>query len=236
MQQSLASTAYGWLMLGGICVSMLLWWRVSRRDARLLYVYLGALGGAFIGAKLVYLAAEGWLRWHDQNRWLELATGKTILGGLLGGYAGVEVAKKLVGYKSATGDWFALISPVAISLGRIGCWFHGCCQGIRCAAGWYTVTDREGFARWPSVQAEIIFNLLALCAVVYLQRRRLFEGQRFHLYLITYGLFRFCHEFVREEPRLFGPITGYQIAALATAGLGIWGFWKRQRTVQMQTF
>jgi len=217
-------------MLGGICVSIVLWWRVARRDVRLLYVYFGALGGAFIGAKLVYLAAEGWLRWHDQNRWLELATGKTILGGLLGGYAGVEVAKKLVGYRSATGDWFALISPIAISLGRIGCWIHGCCQGIRCAASWYTVTDREGLVRWPSVQAEIIFNLAALAVIIYMHQRRLFEGQRFHLYLIAYGLFRFCHEFVREEPRLFGPITGYQIAALATAGLGVWGFWQRQRT------
>src|SRR6267142_4282563 len=136
-------------MLGGICVSIVLWWRVARRDVRLLYVYFGALGGAFIGAKLVYLGAEGWLRWHDQNRWLELATGKTILGGLLGGYAGVEVAKKLVNYRGVTGDWFALIAPIAITLGRIGCLLHGCCQGCVCQPAWFTITDSTGVARWP---------------------------------------------------------------------------------------
>jgi len=221
------STAYGWLMLGGICVSMVLWWRLARRDTRLFYVYLGALGGAFVGAKVVYLAAEGWLRWHDQNRWLELATGKTILGGLLGGYAGVEIAKRLVGYRQPTGDWFALIVPIGIILGRIGCWFHGCCQGVQCAASWYTVGDAGGAARWPSVQTEMIFNLVAVCGMIYLRQRHLFEGQQFHLYLIGYGVFRFLHEFVREEPRLFGPITGYQVAALAVAGLGIWGFVRR---------
>ena len=84
------STAYGWLMLSGICISLLFWRRVAQRDSRLFYIYLGALGGAFLGAKVIYMAAEGWLRWHDPNRWLEWATGKTILGGLLGGYAGVK--------------------------------------------------------------------------------------------------------------------------------------------------
>src|SRR6476646_4803349 len=103
------STAYGWLMLSGICISLLFWRQVARRDSRLFYVYLGALGGAFLGAKIIYMAAEGWLRWHDPNRWLEWATGKTILGGRRISKKEKEIAKKLDGYKGATGDWFALI-------------------------------------------------------------------------------------------------------------------------------
>jgi phosphatidylglycerol:prolipoprotein diacylglycerol transferase len=223
------STAYGWLMLSGICISLLFWRRVARRDSRLFYIYLGGLGGAFLGAKIVYMAAEGWLRWHDPNRWLEWATGKTILGGLLGGYAGVEIAKKLVRYKGATGDWFAIIAPIGIVLGRIGCWTHGCCQGIECSHAWFTIRDLKGTDRWPSVQAEILFNILALSVFGYLRRRRALPGQHFHIYLMAYGAFRFLHEFVREEPRLIGPISGYQIAALAVAALGLWGFLKRKR-------
>jgi phosphatidylglycerol:prolipoprotein diacylglycerol transferase len=61
-------------------------------------IYLAALAGAFIGAKIVYLAAEGWMFWSSPNRWLIWATGKTILGALLGGYAAVEIAKSLLGY------------------------------------------------------------------------------------------------------------------------------------------
>jgi phosphatidylglycerol---prolipoprotein diacylglyceryl transferase len=227
------STAYGWLMLSGICISLLFWRRVARRDSRLFYIYLGALGGAFLGAKVIYMAAEGWLRWHDTNRWLEWATGKTILGGLLGGYAGVEIAKKLVGYKDATGDWFAIIAPVGIVLGRIGCWTHGCCQGIRCSPTWFTIRDAKGIDRWPSVQAEILFNILALCVFLCMRRKRALLGQHFHIYLIAYGVFRFLHEFARQEPHLFGPISGYQIAAVAVAALGLWGFLKRKRELAL---
>jgi phosphatidylglycerol:prolipoprotein diacylglycerol transferase len=223
------STAYGWLMLSGICISLLFWRRVARRDSRLFYIYLGALGGAFLGAKIVYMAAEGWLRWHDPNRWLAWATGKTILGGLIGGYAGVEIAKKLVGYKGATGDWFAIIAPIGIVLGRIGCWTHGCCQGIQCSRAWFTIRDSKGIDRWPSVPAEILFNALALGAFLYLRRKRALPGQHFHIYLMAYGTFRFFHEFVRDEPRFIGPFSGYQIAALAVAGLGLWGFLRRKR-------
>ena len=90
------STAYGWLTLAGIFVSIFLWSRVARRDNRLVLIYVAALAGAFLGAKIVYLAAEGWLHWHDANRWVVLATGKSITGALLGGYAAVEAAKRQV--------------------------------------------------------------------------------------------------------------------------------------------
>ena len=47
------STAYGWLMLAGIFVSIVFWSRLARRDERLVLVYVAALVSAFIGAKLV---------------------------------------------------------------------------------------------------------------------------------------------------------------------------------------
>ena len=75
------STAYGWLMLAGIFVSIGFWSRLAKRDDRLVLVYIAALAGAFLGAKLVYLGAEGWMHWHDADRWQHLATGKSITGG-----------------------------------------------------------------------------------------------------------------------------------------------------------
>ena len=42
-------------------------------------------------------------------------------------------------------------------------------------------------------------------------------GQHFHLYLIGYGFFRFGHEFLRNTPKPFAGLSGYQILALATA-------------------
>ena len=223
------STAYGWLMLAGIFVSIMLWSRVAKRDSRLVLIYIAALAGAFLGAKLVYLGAEGWLHWHDANRWVILATGKSITGALLGGYAAVEIAKRMLGYTGVTGDWFALIAPVGIMLGRVGCVLHGCCLGRVCEASWFTMNDATGTPRWPAALVELIFNALALAVILLLRQRKILPGQLFHLYLICYGLFRFAHEFSRDTPQIIGPISGYQIAALMLVLLGVVRFVTRQR-------
>src|SRR5580698_2887422 len=176
------STAYGWLTLAGIFVSIFLWTRVARRDPRLVLIYVAALFGAFFGAKLVYLAAEGWLHWHDANRWVVLGTGKSITGALLGGYAAVEIAKCTLGYRNSTGDWFAIIAPLGIMLGRVGCILQGCCLGETCDPSWFTMNDAHGVARWPATLVELLFNALMLGLTLVLRRRRLFPGQHFHIY------------------------------------------------------
>jgi phosphatidylglycerol:prolipoprotein diacylglycerol transferase len=227
------TTAYGWLMLAGIGLSIVFWSRIARRDSRLVTIYIAALCGAFLGAKLVYIAAEGWLHFGASDMWLQLATGKSILGALLGGYAAVECAKKATGYTQATGDWFAIIAPVGIAVGRVGCLLHGCCLGEKCEPSWWSLRDASGVDRWPAVPVEIAFNVAFLLFVFALRARRKLPGQHFHLYLIAYGIFRFAHEFVRATPRLFGIFSGYQIAALAVAALGFIGFARRSTFSKM---
>jgi len=222
------NSAYGWLMLAGIVASIAGWARVARRDHRLVLIYVAALAGAFLGAKLVYLGAEGWLHWHDANRWVILATGKSITGALLGGYAAVELAKWMLDYPGKTGDWFAIIAPLGIMFGRIGCMLHGCCLGKVCAANWYTLNDENGVPRWPASQMEFIFNALLLGVVLWMRRQKILTGQHFHVYLMAYGLFRFFHEFLRDTPAILGPISGYQIAALGIFALGAAGFVRRR--------
>jgi phosphatidylglycerol---prolipoprotein diacylglyceryl transferase len=223
-------TAYSWLMLAGILLSLWFWKREAPRRRGMGMIYFAALVGAFVGAKIVYVLAEGWLHWNDANRWLILATGKTIVGALLGGYAGVEIAKRAVGYTGVTGDFFATIAPVSIVLGRIGCLIHGCCLGVVCSDSWFAMHDRLGIARWPAVPAEIAFNLLTLVGLSMLRRRKMLPGQHFHLYLIAYGFFRFGHEFARETPKIAGPFSGYHLAALALVALGLIRFAQRRRS------
>jgi len=220
---------YAWTLLGGVLLGLVFWSRLALRDGRLMLLYIGALLGAFLGAKLVYLAAEGWLYWDDPDRLLRWATGKTILGGLLGGYLAVEGMKKLLRYESATGDWFASIVPWGIILGRVGCFFNGCCGGVRCGPEWYTMQDAAGHARWPSVPVEILFNLFCLAVFWRMRRKKILPGQHFHLYLMGYGLFRFFHEFLRDCPRVAGPFTGYQAAALLVFLAGAVGYYLRAR-------
>ena len=220
--------AYPVLMLAGIIIGGIFWSRLARRDERLVFIYAAALGGAFAGAKLAYLAAEGWLHYGEPGMWLQWATGKSILGALLGGYAAVELAKKQCGYREATGDWFATIVPLAVALGRVGCLLHGCCLGIECQPAWYTIRDPFGQARWPAVPVEMGFNLLCAGVFYLMRRKRVLPGQHFHIYLMAYGVFRFGHEFLRATPRVLGGLTGYQVAAVGCAVLGLAGFLRRR--------
>lgn len=222
-------TAYGFLMLAGILVSIFLWLRMARRDDRLVLIYVAALMGAFLGAKLVYLAAEGWLHWRDENRWIVWMTGKSITGALLGGLVAVEIAKRVLGYTRATGDRFAIIAPLGIIIGRVGCILHGCCLGRVCERSWFTMDDPAGVARWPAALVELLFNGCFLAVALVMNKRRILPGQHFHLYMMCYGIFRFAHEFLRDTPRILGPLTGYQMAALAVAAVGAAGFHRRSR-------
>ena len=220
---------YGLLALAGIALTVTIWSRMDRRDSRFLLIYLGALCGAFLGNKLAYCLVEGWSDWHQPDRWMRLAVGKTILGALLGGYASVELTKYWVGWTAPTGDRFATVVPLGIILGRVGCLLHGCCLGAVCTqSAWWTMADSAGTPRWPAVPVEIGFNLAAVLVFVVFRRRNIFPGQHFHLYLIAYGTFRFVHEFWRATPQVWGPFTGYQVLALLVAGLGAWRFYTRQ--------
>src|SRR5262249_32791112 len=114
-------------------------------------------------------------------------------------------------------------------VGRLGCWVHGCCRGKVCPPAWYTLRGADGLTRWPAVPVEFAFNLLflAFAAVSLVRRKR--GGQLFHVYLISYGLFRFAHEFLRETPRILGPLSGYHLASLLVFGLGAVRYQQRRK-------
>ncbi|MBL9135986.1 MAG: prolipoprotein diacylglyceryl transferase [Verrucomicrobiales bacterium] len=227
--QGAIAGAYVGLMLAAVAVTAFLWMRMARQNRQLPWIYMAGLVAAFVGSKVVYLLAEGWHDVNDPNWLLRWASGKTILGGLLAGYAGVEYAKSALGYGEPTGDRFAVAVPIGIAMGRVGCWIHGCCLGQPCSPGFWTQKDLQGIARWPAVPLELAFNLAAAALLYGLQRGGQCRHQCFHLYLMGYGTFRFLHEFMRDTPRLVGPISGYHIAAAGVAALGWFRYQQRAR-------
>jgi phosphatidylglycerol:prolipoprotein diacylglycerol transferase len=230
---------YPVLAVTGILLSSVIWGRLLRRkpearDPRLVYIYLAALGGAFLGAKAAYLLAEGWMHWPDYAEhpalvWRQWLTGKSITGALLGGYGAVELVKHLTGYYKATGDLFAVIAPLGLALGRVGCLASGCCLGRPMETAWYTLADRAGVTRWPAVPLEFAFNLLMAGFALVCWRRQRFQGQLFHVYLIVYGIFRFAHEYFRDTPRLVDGLSGYHLLAMGIFLLGVVRFVQRAR-------
>jgi phosphatidylglycerol:prolipoprotein diacylglycerol transferase len=231
----MSALVYPTLMLLGILLAAHLWerGRLAAGGGRLELVFIGGLFGMVIGSKLGFILAEG-LWTLPPAQWL--VQGKTITGGLLGAYVAVELAKRAIGHREPTGDLFALTVPASLMLGRIGCVAQGCCLGVAIDAGWYALVDQHGVSRWPAAIVELLFNALMLAGFYVWHRlhadptrpNRL-RGQLFHVYLIAYGLFRLVHEHLRDTPRLWAGITGYQVLAAALLLLGIARFVQRDR-------
>ncbi|MEY3144134.1 MAG: hypothetical protein RLY21_2627 [Planctomycetota bacterium] len=227
----LGSPWYVLLSVGAIIASALVWdrffkQRPERRDGRLILVYLVALVSAFVGAKLVFLLAEGW---HRREDWLALLSGRSVTGALLFGTLAVEWTKARLGLVTATGDAFALTVPLAIAIGRVGCVAAGCCPGVECEQSWWTMADAHGHARVPSAAIELGFNLVFLGWALAATRFGWQPTQRFNIYLIAYGAFRFVHEYWRDDHRWFDDFGGYHAAALALVVLGAWMYRRRRR-------
>src|SRR4051794_22365228 len=95
--------------------------RRGHTDDRLLVVVTGALvGGA------VFMRLGTWLQHVDLRENATLAEqwaygNRSILGGLVGAWLGVHVAKRLCGYQLRTGDLFAPAVALGMAVGRIGC-------------------------------------------------------------------------------------------------------------------
>lgn len=217
------------LWVAGVLVSACVWWVVSRRAPvdrwTLLRVYLGGLVGAFAGAKLAYLIGEGWAHLHDARA---LLTGKSILGAIPGGYAGVVCTKHVLGVRRHTGDWFALAVPCAVAVGRVACLLQGCCAGVVCSEHWWAWHDATGLPRWPAQATELAFNAGFAGWALLAGRTGWSRDNRFHVYMIAYGAFRSVHEFARDTERL-GSFTGYQAVALGVCTAGIVLYRRRAR-------
>lgn len=224
---SLSFSWYSLTMLLAIVLSAAYWINHSRNDSQLPLIYLFGLGCAFLGAKVSYMISEGWMHIGD-DRWLHWMAGKSVTGALIGGFIGVELCKKHLGYQKITGDRFAVIVPIALILGRIGCLSQGCCQGQT-----YTLFGK--LIQWPAVPVEIGFNLIAISLFYQFRRKNQFTYQHFHIYLIAYGTFRFLHEFLRATPKPFGCFSGYQLISLAMIALGIAAYTKRSRKLSKNT-
>jgi len=90
-----------------------------------MWLIVGAVFGALIGSKLlawIESAPDYWQHRHELAAWLG---GKTIVGGLLGGWAGVEIAKKFMHIRRSTGDLFVYPLIFGQCVGRIGCFLTG---------------------------------------------------------------------------------------------------------------
>ena len=190
---------------------------LADRDASVL-IAVAAIVGAALGAKLGYWIEDPGRAFADFPDWRHLLEGKTIVGALLGGLAGVEALKYAIGARGSSGDAFALPLIAGIAIGRIGCFLSGLSDhtyGNPTTLPW-AVDFGDGVPRHPTQLYEIGF--LVLLGAVLWNRRGTFarDGDGFRAFMVAYLTFRFAIDFLKPMPTAyFGVLSGIQLLCLA---------------------
>ncbi len=189
-------------------------WRMAKRRAMatdgIARIMAAGLIGGLAGANLLQLFATG-------------LPGKTIEGGIIGGWLAVIWMKRRLRITRPTGDLFALAIPAGEALGRIGCFIGGCCYGKPANLAW-AVHD-HGALRHP---AQLYLSLVAASAFLVLlaiERRRIVpENGLFFLGGMLFCAGRLGVEFFRANATIAGSLSLAQVGCCIGFGFFAWRF------------
>ncbi len=179
-------------LVGTIAFAAMAWRRKLLTEGVFILMAAGLLGG-LAGASISQRIVSG-------------SPGKTVLGAIVCGYFCVFVAKKILGIKRPLGDLFAVGLCAGESVGRLGCYFGGCCYGKLCSLPW--AVHQQGAFRHPSQLYLAVSNLAILIVLICVERLKLLENRIFYLQGVLYCAVRFTIEFFRDSsPFSFGLST-----------------------------
>lgn len=108
--------------------------------------------------------------------------------------------------------------PMALTLGKLGCFLRGCCRGIECSYGLYNYSSEQ--YEFPVQLLEMFFAIGIFAFLVY-WRKHASEGTLFPIYVILYSVTRFFSEFMRCEESLFWGLKKYQWICIVGVLVGI---------------
>ena len=141
---------------------------------------------------------------------INVSTGSTFYGGLLGGaiaviavYFGLGHFRYRDGYHLSHFRDVVDLAPACITvahgLGRIGCLMAGCCHGAPTDA-WYGIYMVSEGCRVVPVQLFEALFLLTLCGALLLLMKKGYRHQM-PIYMMSYSAWRFFAEYLRADDR-----------------------------------
>lgn len=211
-------TVYGMFAATG-CVASVLW--LERRRERL------GLGenefwaaawtmvlGAVVGAKGLFVVL-GWEHYArgELRFWADFGVGFVFFGGLLGAALAGYAFARLRGLGFTRGaDYFAVAIPLGHAIGRVGCFFAGCCGGHPPHP--VQLYEAGGLA----LIAWLASGLLARVEAGVLP-----AGSAFRAYLLLYGVLRLLLDPLRADgrPERWLGLSHQQGIALAVIALAV---------------
>ncbi|MCK5542299.1 MAG: prolipoprotein diacylglyceryl transferase [Desulfobacterales bacterium] len=176
------------------------------------------LVSALIGARLMYVIINFGYYKSDLIAIFKLWDGGLVFYGgfitsVLGCYIFIKI-KKLELWRTA--DIVAPSVAFAHAIGRIGCFFAGCCYGKECSVPWAIKFSNPdslaplGVLLHPTQLYSVVSNLLIFFILLVIYKLKKFHGQVFFSYLLIYSIFRSYIETFRGDFR--GDFFGFQIS------------------------
>lgn len=234
MQLRIATDPHFLLEATACVVATALYFHLRRHSGRtpfplevIFWLICGTLFGAWIGSKLIVLL-ESLTRPLPEGFWLQLvAGGKSTIGAILGGWAGIELVKRRLQLRTQTGEFFVYPLAVGTAIARLGCFATGLedqTHGLATGLPW-GVDFGDGVARHPTQLYEAAF-VLALAAGLHrcAHRNGWDHGTQFRHYVAGYLAFRFAVEFIK--PREIW-LPGLSVTQVVCAAAVAWLWWQR---------
>jgi phosphatidylglycerol:prolipoprotein diacylglycerol transferase len=240
---------YGFLVSLGVLLGLWISVRNSERlgidgDKAWNFGILLVLSG-IVGAKVLYIINEwGYYAAHPAEIFsvTTLQAGGVFSGGLLAAFiAAAWYVRRNHMPALGTCDAFSPGLALGHAIGRIGCFAAGCCYGKETHHFW-GVVFRNPLANQitgtplnvplePTQLFEAAVEFANFVFLMWLLKRRKFDGQVFGAFLFIYGVARFFLEFIRDDPgrgSVFGGmISGTQLIALGLVAAGGVIWWLR---------
>ena len=217
-------TSSGIWLAAGMLLALFVASRLAARDGlpreRIYDLGLWTLLGGLLGSKILMVLVDPNAQVFSIDF---LRSGGVFYGGLIGGFLTVAFLMwhyRLPFWKVA--DAFAPAVALGQAFGRQGCFAAGCCWGRETLLPWGVHFTEKGHEYTgvpiygphgddlflhPTQLYESVTMLAVFGLLIWLHRHKKFDGQVLIAYGITYSIFRFLIEFLRDDPQrgdLFG--------------------------------
>ncbi len=237
---------YGVLAALGLIVGLMVAVHLGRRSGidpeKMWNEGIIAVIAGVLGAK-VLLIINDWGRYSQHPREIFSLSVLQAAGVFSGGLVLAIVACYLYAVRAnmpklKTADAFAPGIAIGHAFGRLGCFAAGCCYGKPTNLPWgvtfknplsnQLVGTPLGVPLHPTQLYEFLVELSIFVLLMFLFRRKSFDGQMAALYLFLYGIARYFLEFVRDDPErgsMFGGImtvTQFISILLVIGGAIMW--------------
>jgi phosphatidylglycerol:prolipoprotein diacylglycerol transferase len=244
---------YGVLVATGVLLA--LWY--SRRQAlafgldpdRVWNIGIYGVLAGLIVAKLWLIALYAGYYWQHPREIFALSTlqsGGTFYGGALGALAVLFIYTRFAKVPLlALMDTFAVGIPLGHAIGRLGCYFAGCCYGKPTWLPWGVTFNNPtaaelvgtplGVPLHPTQLYESFAECMNFLLLYFLSRQRRFSGQIIGAYLMLYGAERGSIEFLRGDPDRTMMFNGaFSLMQVVSLGMLIAGAWLWFRGMKQQ--